>query len=76
MKNIYLLKDISVKTGLSIYTIKYYLKRGLVKEFGRSPDTNIRYFDDLTVKSLLRIRMLRKKGVSLEAIKVKMGKIA
>lgn len=71
MKNIYLLKDLSVRTGLSIYTIKYYLKLGLVKEIGRSPNTNFRYFDDTTVKKLLSIRELRKENKSIDAIKHK-----
>ena len=56
MKNIYLLKDLAIRTGLSIYTIKYYLNLGLIKEIGRSPDTNFRYFDDSTVKRLLAVR--------------------
>lgn len=71
MKNIYLLKDLSIRTGLSIYTIKYYLKLGLVKEIGRSPDTNFRYFNDTTVKKLLSIRELRKANKSIDTIKRK-----
>lgn len=69
MKTIYLLKDLSIKTGLSIYTLKYYLKLGLIKEVGRSPDTNFRYFDDSTVKKLLKIRSLRKVNLSINDIK-------
>jgi len=69
MKNIYLLKDISIKTGLSVYTIKYYLKLGLIKEIGRSPDTNFRYFDDSTIKKLMHIREQRKESKSLTDIK-------
>ena len=69
MSSIYLLKDLSVKTGFSIYTIKYYLKLGLIKEVDRSPDTNFRYFDDTTVDNLTEIRTLRKKGLSLKDIK-------
>ena len=69
MSSIYLLKDLSVKTGFSIYTIKYYLKLGLIKEVDRSPDTNFRYFDDTTVDNLTEVRTLRKKGLSLKDIK-------
>ena len=69
MSGIYLLKDLAIKTGFSIYTIKYYLKLGLIKESGRSPDTNFRYFDDKTVDNLMEIRKLRKKGLSLNKIK-------
>ncbi|MBL7068666.1 MAG: MerR family transcriptional regulator [Candidatus Omnitrophica bacterium] len=69
MKTIYLIKDLAIKTGLSIYTIKYYLRVGLVREIGRSPDTNFRYFDETTVKKLLSIRELRKKNRSINEIK-------
>lgn len=69
MKNIYLLKDISRISGQSIYTVKYYLKLGLLREIGRSPETNFRYFDDSTLESLKKIRELRLKGFSLNKIK-------
>ena len=69
MPGIYLLKDLSIKTGLSIHTIKYYLRLGLIREVDRSPDTNFRYFNDKTVESLLRVRELRKSGQSLKRIK-------
>jgi len=73
MPDIYLLKDLANKTGFSIYTIKYYLKLGLIKESGRSPDTNFRYFDDGTVNNLSEIRKLRKNGLSLKMIKKEVG---
>lgn len=73
MKSIYLIKDLAVKTGLSIYTIKYYIRRGLIKEIGRSPDTNFRYFDDSTVEKLRLIRDLRRERLSLENIKKRMA---
>lgn len=69
MSDIYLLKDLAIKTGFSIYTIKYYLKLGLINEAGRGPDTNFRYFDDNTVLRLAEIRKLRKNGLSLKKIK-------
>jgi DNA-binding transcriptional MerR regulator len=55
-------------SGLSIYTVKYYLKLGLVKETGRSPETNFRYFDDSTLARLGEIRKLRKDKISLKKI--------
>jgi len=70
MKTIYLLKDLSQTTGLSAYTIKYYLKIGLISEFGRSPGTNFRYFDDDTVDQLKIIRHYREQGKSLKQIKI------
>lgn len=74
MKKIYLLKDISIRTGLSIYTIKYYLKLGLIKEIGRSPDTSFRYFDDSTIKQLQTIRELRKEKIAIGTIKERLSK--
>ena len=68
-QNIYLIKDLARLTGYSIYTIKFYLKIGLIKERSRSPETNYRYFDDSTIESLKRIRVLRKESKSLKEIK-------
>lgn len=69
IRNIYLLKDLARITGYSIHTIKYYLKINLIKEFGRSPETSFRYFNDRTVEKLNFIRKLRKQKKSLEDIK-------
>jgi DNA-binding transcriptional MerR regulator len=69
MKNIYLLKDIAQLTGHSVHTLKYYLRFGLLKEMGRSPATNFRYFDDLTVERLRQIRKMRLQKLSLLQIK-------
>lgn len=66
--NIYLIKDLSRITGLSIYTIKYYIKLGLIKEVGRSPETNFRYFDDSSVEDLKKIISYKKKNISLGGI--------
>lgn len=69
MHNIYLIKDLARISGFSVYTLKFYLKLGLIKEVSRSPETNYRYFDDSTIKSLQRIRALRKEGKALREIK-------
>lgn len=69
MSKVYLLKDIAQLSGMSIDTIKYYLKLGLIKEVERSPATNFRYFDDSTLKILAKIREMRKKNISLARIK-------
>ena len=68
MRNIYLLKDLSKKSGFSKYTLKYYLRLGLFKEIGRSPTTNFRYFDDTSFDQLMKIRSLRKKNLKLREI--------
>lgn len=69
MESIYLIKDLAGITGQSIHTIKYYLKIGLLKEAGRSPETNFRYFDNATVKQLEYIRALRRQKKSIAQIK-------
>ncbi|MDO8489648.1 MAG: MerR family transcriptional regulator [Candidatus Omnitrophota bacterium] len=69
MPNILLIKDLSRTTGFSVYTIKFYLKTGLIKEVSRSPETRYRYFDESTVEKLKKIRILQKEGKSLREIK-------
>ena len=68
MKNIYLLKDLSKISGYSTHTIKFYLRLGLLREIGRSPETNFRYFDDLSFSKLKKIRRLQKQHLSLKEI--------
>ncbi|HOX54023.1 MAG: MerR family transcriptional regulator [Candidatus Omnitrophica bacterium] len=73
MKNIYLIKDLSRRSGNSIHTIKYYLKIGLLHEIGRSPETNFRYFDDSSLEMLQQVRRLRQEGKSISEIKRKVS---
>ncbi len=73
MKKIYLIKDLARLSGHTIYTIKYYLNLGLIKEVGRSPETNFRYFDNTTLERLQKIRVLRKEHKSLAEIKEIIG---
>lgn len=68
IKNIYLIKDLARIAGISKYTIKYYIKLGLLKEIGRSPETRFRYFDDSTVEALNKIISYKKKRISLSKI--------
>lgn len=75
MKNIYLIKDLSRRSGNSIHTIKYYLKIGLLHEIGRSPETNFRYFDDSSLEMLQQVRRLRQEGKSISEIKRKVSAI-
>lgn len=67
--NTLLIKDLARLTGYSIYTIKYYLKIGLIKEISRSPETHYRYFDDSSAAVLNKIRALRKQRKSIRQIK-------
>jgi len=55
-------------TGLSIETIKFYLKIKLILEVGRSPETNFRYFDDTTIDRLNKIIELRRSRHSIREI--------
>ena len=66
--NVLLIKDLARTTGLSVYTIKYYLKLGLISETDRTPETNFRLFDQSTVQRLQKIRQWRRQGVSLKQI--------
>ena len=68
LANVYLLKDLSRLSGHSVHTVKFYLKLGLIKETGRSPQTRFRYFDDSTITRLAQIRSLRKQNKSLAEI--------
>ena len=67
--NIYLIKDLSRRSGQSIHTLKFYLKLGLIQERGRSPETQFRYFDDATLQQLAAIRAWQKEKKSLAEIK-------
>ncbi len=74
MKNIYLLKDLARISGLSTHTVKFYLRIGVLKEFARSPETNFRYFDDGSLKTIQKIKTLQGKDKSLKEIKSLFGK--
>ena len=73
-KSFYLVKDLARAAGLSIHTVKFYLKIGLLEEVGRSPETNFRYFDETTLKTLETILALRREGKSLREIQTVIGK--
>lgn len=73
MDGIYLIKDLAKLSGHTIYTVKYYLNLGLIKEIGRSPETNFRYFDNTTLERLNKIRELRKEHKSLAEIREMLG---
>ena len=72
MQTIYLLKDLAKISGCTTHTLKYYLRMGLLKEIGRSKETNIRYFNDSTYERLKQIRELQKKNLTLKQIQEKL----
>ena len=67
-RNVYLIKDVARLSGHSVYTLKFYLNRGLIEEAGRSPQTRFRFFDDHTLARLSRIREWRRGGKTLAEI--------
>jgi DNA-binding transcriptional MerR regulator len=64
-----MISDLASATGLSRYTLNFYLKLGLIEESGRT-ESNYRFFDQTVVDRLHRIIGLRNKGVPLQQIKV------
>ena len=74
MKNIYLLKELTRISGLSTHTNKIYLRIGILKEFGRSPETNFRYLDDVSLKTIQKIRSLQTRDKTLNEIKTLLEK--
>lgn len=68
MKTIYLIKDLAKVSGCSTHTLKFYLRLGILKEIGRSPETNFRYFDNSSYERLREIRELQKSKLSLKEI--------
>jgi len=67
-RDFYLVKDLARACGLSIHTVKYYLKIGLLHEVGRSPETNFRYFDASTLQQLQEICNMRRAGKTIREI--------
>ena len=68
MHKIYMISDLASATGLSRYTLNFYLKLGLIEESGRT-ESNYRFFDQTVVDRLHRIICLRNKGLPLQQIK-------
>ncbi|MCF7805819.1 MAG: MerR family transcriptional regulator [Candidatus Marinimicrobia bacterium] len=68
MENIYLIGDLAKKTGLSIDTLNYYLRIGLIKETARSERSGYRLFDDEVLEELEQIVELRSDNVPIKDI--------
>ena len=68
MQKIYMISDLASVTGLSRYTLNFYLKLGLIEESGRT-ESNYRFFDQTVVDRLRRIICLRQKDFTLQQIK-------
>ena len=68
MQKIYMISDLASVTGLSRYTLNFYLKQGLIEESGRT-ESNYRFFDQTVVDRLHHIICMRHKGLTLQQIK-------
>lgn len=64
--------EISKKTGLSISTLRYYDKHGLLQNIGRS-NGGIRKFNDKDLEALRIILCLKTSGMKIFEIKQFMG---
>lgn len=64
----YTIKEVSGRTGLSIYTLRYYDKEGLLPLVKRTP-SGIRKFSDNDIAWLGLICCLKNSGMSIESIK-------
>jgi DNA-binding transcriptional MerR regulator len=64
----YTIKQVSEKTNLSIYTLRFYDKEGLLPLVSRT-STGIRKFTDNDIEWLNLICCLKNSGMSLEKIK-------
>ena len=65
---VYLISDLTSRTGLSIHTINYYIRLGLIREVVRAERSGYRLFDDETVATLERIIELRRHQVPIREI--------
>ena len=68
-QQLFLVKDLARSTGHSVNTVKFYLAEGLLTEWGRTPYTNFRIFNQDALERLKKIRALRKEGLSIQQIK-------
>ena len=66
--NIYLMGDLARMTSLSIDTLNYYIRIGLLDEIGRSVRNNYRFFDDSSVEFLEKIKKLRLEKISIKEL--------
>jgi len=68
MAKIYMIGDLARYSLLSIDTLNYYLRIGLIEEVGRSERSNYRYFDESTLEQLEKIKKLRLQKIPIKEI--------
>ena len=68
MNPVMLISDLASRTGLSIYTINYYIGLGLIRETACAERSGYRLFNQETVKSLHKIMEMRRRRVPIKEI--------
>ena len=68
MRPVLLIGDLASMTGLSIHTINYYIRLGLIKAVTRSERSGYRLFSRETVEQLASIMALRRKKVPIREL--------
>jgi len=71
MREVLLIGDLASRTGLSIHTINYYLKLGLVEATGRAERSGFRIFGESTLMDLQRIIELRNNKIPIREILIR-----
>jgi len=66
--SVMLIGDLASQTGLSIYTINYYIRLGLISADVRSERSGYRLFGRDTMRTLRRVIELRRKRMPLKDI--------
>jgi DNA-binding transcriptional MerR regulator len=68
MTPVMLIGDLASRTGLSIHTINFYIRLGLINESTRSERSGYRLFNERTIKELESIIELRRSNVPISEI--------
>lgn len=61
-------KDVAKRTRLSVHTVRYYAKEGLIPHIQRS-DSGIRLFEEYDLNWFMLIDCMKKAGMSIREIK-------
>jgi DNA-binding transcriptional MerR regulator len=68
MQSVFLIGDLASQTGLSIHTLNYYIRLGLITAVTRADRSGYRVFDEGTVETLVRIIDLRRRQIPIKEI--------
>lgn len=68
-ENLYSIGEVAELLGISVQTVRYYGKIGLLEPAYTNPDTGYRYYSYIQISLIDRIRYLQSLGLSLGEIK-------